>query len=528
MFYFAARALLTGLTGGGFAISSLVQWGVWALALELAGLIINFAALMCSHTAAFHTEKNLKMAALRHLSRMPMGYFEENPSGKLRKIIDENSAQMETYLAHQLPDLVSAQVTTVASLVLMLAMDWRIGLPLIVLMLASFACQMTMMGEKTMNFMKRYQDAQEEMNHEAVEYVRGISVIKVFGQSVHSIRRFKEAINAYRDDALAFTMACKPGYVGFNTVVNAAFLVLIPAALIGMTSAGDLTAFIENFLFYLIFAPACASVLNKIMYMSNYKMQAMESMRRIDTILLAREQSEAQEPQMAQGSDICFEHVTFTYPTGEQPAVSDVSLQQKPEPLRHWWDIPAPARPPSGPWSPAFMMCRRGALRWAAWNFLRSPDRKSWEKIAFVFQNPKLLKATLEENIRGGCKNASREDILRAAHLAQCDDILAKLPKGIDSIVGGKGVYLSGGEVQRVAIARAILKDAPVIILDEVTAFADPENEVQIQAALKELTKGKNSHYDCAPAVHHSGCGSDPGNESRESGRTGNASGTAW
>ena len=217
--YFAARALLTGLTGGGFVISSLVQWGVWALALELAGLIINFAALICSHTAAFHTEKNLKMAALRHLSRMPMGYFEENPSGKLRKIIDENSAQMETYLAHQLPDLVSA------------------------LMLASFACQMTMMGEKTMNFMKRYQDAQEEMNHEAVEYVRGISVIKVFGQSVHSIRRFKEAINAYRDDALAFTMACKPGYVGFNTVVNAAFLVLIPAALIGMTSAGDLTAY---------------------------------------------------------------------------------------------------------------------------------------------------------------------------------------------------------------------------------------------------------------------------------------------
>ena len=329
--YFAARALLTGLAGGGFAISSLVQWGVWALALELTGLIINFAALMCSHTAAFHTDKNLKMAALRHLSRMPIGYFEENPSGKLRKIIDENSAQMETYLAHQLPDLVSAQVTTVASLVLMLAMDWRIGLPLIVLMLASFACQMTMMGEKTMNFMKRYQDAQEEMNHEAVEYVRGISVIKVFGQSVHSIRRFKEAINAYRDDALAFTMACKPGYVGFNTVVNAAFLVLIPAALIGMTSAGDLTAFIENFLFYLIFAPACASVLNKIMMSV---------------------------------------------------------LQQKPEPLRHWWDIPAPARPPSGPWFPAFMMCRRGALRWAAWNFLRSPGRKSWERLLLYSRIP--------------------------------------------------------------------------------------------------------------------------------------------
>ena len=489
--YFAARALLTGLTGGGFVISSLVQWGVWALALELAGLIINFAALICSHTAAFHTEKNLKMAALRHLSRMPMGYFEENPSGKLRKIIDENSAQMETYLAHQLPDLVSAQVTTVASLVLMLAMDWRIGLPLIVLMLASFACQMTMMGEKTMNFMKRYQDAQEEMNHEAVEYVRGISVIKVFGQSVHSIRRFKEAINAYRDDALVFTMACKPGYVGFNTVVNAAFLVLIPAALIGMTSAGDLTAFIENFLFYLIFAPACASVLNKIMYMSNYKMQAMESMRRIDTILLAREQSEAQEPQMAQGSDICFEHVTFTYPTGEQPAVSDVSFTAKAGTVTALVGHSGSGKTTIGTLVPRFYDVQEGRITLGGVELSEISRQEVMGKIAFVFQNPKLLKTTLEENIRGGCKNASREDILRAARLAQCDDILAKLPEGIDSIVGGKGVYLSGGEVQRVAIARAILKDAPVIILDEVTAFADPENEIQIQAALKELTKGK-------------------------------------
>ena len=398
---------------------------------------------------------------------------------------------METYLAHQLPDLVSAQVTTVASLVLMLAMDWRIGLPLIVLMLASFACQMTMMGEKTHEFHERYQDAQEEMNHEAVEYVRGISVIKVFGQSVHSIRRFKEAINAYRDDALAFTMACKPGYVGFNTVVNAAFLVLIPAALIGMTSAGDLTAFIENFLFYLIFAPACASVLNKIMYMSNYKMQAMESMRRIDTILLAREQSEAQEPQMAQGSDICFEHVTFTYPTGEQPCGFRCQFYSK---SRNRYGTGGTFRLRQDHHRdlvPRFYDVQEGRITLGGVELSEISRQEVMGKIAFVFQNPKLLKTTLEENIRGGCKNASREDILRAARLAQCDDILAKLPEGIDSIVGGKGVYLSGGEVQRVAIARAILKDAPVIILDEVTAFADPENEVQIQAALKELTKGK-------------------------------------
>lgn len=489
--YFAARELLTGLTGGGFDTVSLVQWGVWALVLELAGLIFNFAALLCSHTVAFHTEKNLKMAALRHLSRMPMGYFEENPSGKLRKIIDENSAQVESYLAHQMPDLVSAQVTTIASLILMLVIDWRIGLPLVVLLIASFACQMSMMGEKTMNFMKRYQDAQEEMNHEAVEYVRGISVIKIFGQSVHSIRRFKEAINAYRDDALAFTMACKPGYVGFNTVVNAAFLVLIPAALISLTTAGDLNAFTENFLFYLIFAPACASVLNKIMYMSNYKMQAMESMRRIDTILLSKEQPEAQEPQSTQDSGICFEHVTFTYPTGEQPAISDVSFTAKAGTVTALVGHSGSGKTTIGTLVPRFYDVQEGCITLGGVELSQFSKQELMAKVAFVFQNPKLLKATLEENIRGGCKGASREEILRAAHLAQCDDILAKLPEGIDSIVGGKGVYLSGGEVQRVAIARAILKDAPVIILDEATAFADPENEAQIQEALKELTKGK-------------------------------------
>ena len=489
--YFAARELLHGLMGGASSLAALPRWGVWALVLELLGLVFNFAALLCSHTVAFHTEKNLKMAALRHLSRMPMGYFEENPSGKLRKIIDENSAQVESYLAHQLPDLVSAQVTTVVSLVLMLVIDWRIGLPLIVLLLASFACQMTMMGEKTMNFMKRYQDAQEEMNHEAVEYVRGISVIKVFGQSVHSIRRFKDAIGAYRDDALAFTMACKMGYVGFNTVVNAAFLVLIPAALLALESTGNLTAFTEKFLFYLIFAPACASVLNKIMYMSNYKMQAMESMRRIDTILLAKEQPEAQQPQTARNGEICFEHVTFTYPAGEQPAIWDVSFTAKEGTVTALVGHSGSGKTTIGTLIPRFYDVQDGVIKLGGVKLSQIPRQELMKKISFVFQNPKLLKTTLEENIRGGCKAASREEILRAAHLAQCDDILAKLPEGLDSVVGGKGVYLSGGEVQRIAIARAILKDAPVIILDEATAFADPENEAQIQKALKELKKGK-------------------------------------
>ena len=484
------KAVLESAPNYGEAVHA-AHYGWMAVLFAVLSMLVYIGALMCSHLSAFHIATNIRMGLTHHIAKLPLGKIEQFGTGKLRRVISETSGAAETYLAHQLPDQYKTYATVLGLLVLLFTFDWRLGLLSLVPVALAFAIMATMTGRRMQDRMTQYQNALADMSNEAVEYVRGISVIKVFGQSVHSIRRFKEAINAYRDDALAFTMACKPGYVGFNTVVNAAFLVLIPAALIGMTSAGDLTAFIENFLFYLIFAPACASVLNKIMYMSNYKMQAMESMRRIDTILLAREQSEAQEPQMAQGSDICFEHVTFTYPTGEQPAVSDVSFTAKAGTVTALVGHSGSGKTTIGTLVPRFYDVQEGRITLGGVELSEISRQEVMGKIAFVFQNPKLLKTTLEENIRGGCKNASREDILRAARLAQCDDILAKLPEGIDSIVGGKGVYLSGGEVQRVAIARAILKDAPVIILDEVTAFADPENEVQIQAALKELTKGK-------------------------------------
>lgn len=489
--YFATRELLIGMSGGGYDTVHMMQWGIWALVFELAGLAVNFIALLCSHVGAFHTEKNLKMAALRHLSEMPLGYFEENPGGKLRKIIDENSAQVESYLAHQMPDLVGAQVATVVGLILMIAIDWRIGLPLLLLLIASFTCQMTIMGEKTMRFMKRYQDAQEEMNHEAVEFVRGISVIKVFGQSAWSIRKFRDAITAYRDDALAFTMACKSGYVGFNTIVNASFLVLVPAALIGMTFSGDTVAFAGKFLFYLVFAPACASMLNKIMYMSNYKMQAVESMRRIDTILLAKPQKQPMQPVKPQNGDICFEHVTFTYPTGETPAISDINFIAPTGTTTALVGHSGSGKTTIASLIPRFYDTQEGTILIGGTPLDQIERESLMKQVAFVFQNPKLRKATLEDNIRGGCHDADRNAILRAAHLAQCDDILKKLPDGLDSVVGKKGVYLSGGEVQRIAIARAILKNAPILVLDEATAFADPENEAQLQKALAELQKGK-------------------------------------
>lgn len=489
--YFAARELLDFLVGGSIETSALVYWGLWALGFELAGLVVNFIALLLSHNVAFHTQQNLKMAVLEHLSKLPLGYFEENNSGKLRKIIDENSRQTESYLAHQLPDLVGAQVSMIATALLMLAVDWRIALPILALMVIGLAFQMTMMGEETMNFMKRYQDAQEDMNHEAIEYVRGISVIKIFGQSVHSLYRFKEAIHAYRDDALSYAMFCKPGYVGFNTVVNSSFLVLIPAALIGMAVAVDLEAFAQSFLFFLIFAPACATMLNKLMYMTNYKMQAEESMRRIDEILLTREQTDPREPDLPQSNEVKFDHVTFTYPTGEGPAISGVSFCAKSGTVTALVGHSGSGKSTIGALIPRFYDIQKGSISIGGVELSSMNRKELMERVAFVFQNPKLLKTTIEDNVRGGKKNATSEEILRALHLAGCDDILQKFPDGIHTVIGGKGIYLSGGEIQRLAIARAIVKDAPIIVLDEATAFADPENEVQIQQALKELTKNK-------------------------------------
>ena len=286
--------------------------------------------------------------------------------------------------------------------------------------------------------MKRYQDAQEEMNHEAVEFVRGISVIKVFGQSAWSIRKFRDAITAYRDDALAFTMACKSGYVGFNTIVNASFLVLVPAALIGMTFSGDTVAFAGKFLFYLVFAPACASMLNKIMYMSNYKMQAGRSMRRIDTILLAKSQKQPMQPVKPQNGDICFEHVTFTYPTGETPAISDINFIAPTGTTTALVGHSGSGKTTIASLIPRFYDTQEGTILIGGTPLDQIERESLMKQVAFVFQNPKLRKATLEDNIRGGCHDADRNAILRAAHLAQCDDILKKLPDGLTVWSGKK------------------------------------------------------------------------------------------
>ena len=489
--YFAAKEMVAVFIGSPLNVNALMRWGGYALAAELIGLIIYFACLLCSHAAAFQMEKNLKMAALQHLAKMPMGYFDANPSGKLRKIIDENSTQTESYVGHQLPDLVGAYVTMIASLVLMLCFDWRIGLPLLLLFGIGFMLQFMLMGKDSMKFMQNYHDSLETMNHEAVEYIRGISVVKVFGQTVQSFTKFNKAIKDYSDNAMAFTMACRTGMVAFTAVINSPFLVLIPAAVLSGVFSDNMVHFTENFLFYLIFTPACGVMLNKIMYMSNYKMQAQESMRRIDMILNAEQQSETEKPKQKTGNDIVFENVTFSYENALNPAAKNLSFVVKEGTTTALVGPSGCGKSTTASLIPRFYDVTEGKIKIGGVDVRELSQADLMKNVAFVFQNPKLFKESLLDNICAGRRDATREEALHAAHLAQCDDILAKFPDGIDTVVGSKGVYLSGGEAQRIAIARAILKDAPIIVLDEATAFADPENEVQIQKALTELTEGK-------------------------------------
>ncbi len=489
--YYAAKEMIAVFTGNPLNVDALLKYGGYALISELAGLVIYFGALLCSHGAAFRMEKNLKMAVLQHLAKMPMGYFDMNPSGKLRKIIDENSAQTEAYVAHQLPDLVGVYVTMIASLVLMLLFDWRLGLPLLVLFGIGFILQFALMGKDSMKYMQNYQDSLETMNHEAVEYIRGISVVKVFGQTVQSFTKFNKAIKSYSDNAMAFTMACRTGMVAFTALINSSFLVLIPAGVLAGIFSDNIVGFTENFLFYLIFSPACGVMLNKIMYMNNYKMQAQEAMRRIDTILGAEQQSEVLVPKKKDGNDVVFENVTFSYENASSPAVRNLSFVAKAGTTTALVGHSGSGKSTIASLIPRFYDVEEGRIKIGGVDVKELSQEDLMKNVAFVFQNPKLFKETLLENICAARRDATREEAMHAARLAQCDDILAKFPDGIDTVVGNKGVYLSGGEVQRIAIARAILKDAPIIVLDEATAFADPENEVQIQKALAELTEGK-------------------------------------
>lgn len=487
--WLVARDVLAVFPDVGAAVD-LSKWGWMAVMFALANIAVYFVALMLTHIAAFRTARNMRKAAFAHIVKLPLGFFTGSQSGLLRKQIDDNAGLTEDLLAHKLPDLTAAVVTPVAAVALLFVFDWRMGLLCLLTMLLAILCMKLMMSGENAGFFHRYQREIEKMSGEAVEYVRGIPVVKVFQQTVYSFKAFYNAILSYKDLASQYAMSCRTGQTFFLMCINGAFVLLIPAALL-FASFGNGWIVLANFIFYALFAPACGGMINRIMYASQSVMEADEAMMKLDRILDEKPLPEAEHPQTPKNARVDFEAVRFTYPGAKRPALSDVSFSV------NEGETVALVGPSGGGKStaatliPRFWDAESGTVRVGGIDVRDIGPQELMRHVAFVFQDTKLFKKSILENICSARPDATHEQVEAAAHAAQCDDILQKLPDGLDTVIGTKGTYLSGGEAQRVALARAILKDAPIVVLDEATAFADPENEFHIQKAFEALTRGK-------------------------------------
>ena len=487
--WLAARNVLEDWPGLNGALN-LSHWGWMAVGTAIGSIILYFAALMSTHIAAFRTARNIRRTAMAHVMKLPLGFFTGNQSGRLRKLIDDNAGLTEDLLAHKLPDLAGTIVTPIAAIVMLFLFDWKMGLLCLLTMALALLSMCLMMGGKNAGFFHRYQKEIERMSGEAVEYVRGIPVVKMFQQTVYSFKAFYAAIKDYSDLASQYAMSCRVGQTCFLTFINGAFALLIPAALL-MASGGDVRTVLVNFIFYALFAPACGQMINRIMYMSEAVMEANEAVGRLDEILGQKPMEEPKVQKRSINAAVSFHHVTFTYPGAKRPALDDVTFSVRPGQVTALVGPSGGGKTTAACLIPRFWDVDSGSVSVGGVDVREMDTKDLIEQVAFVFQDTRLFKESLLENIRAARPQASREEVLSAAHAAQCDDILEKLPHGLDTVVGTKGVYLSGGEQQRIALARAILKDAPIVVLDEATAFADPENEHQIQKAFETLTKNK-------------------------------------
>lgn len=471
-------------------VSGLSRWGWTAVWTAIGSIALYFAALMSTHIAAFRTARNIRRTAMAHVLKLPLGFFTGNQSGRLRKLIDDNAGLTEDLLAHKLPDLAGTIVTPIAAIVMLFLFDWKMGLLCLVTMVLALLSMCLMMGGKNAGFFHRYQKEIERMSGEAVEYVRGIPVVKMFQQTVYSFKAFYAAIRDYSDLASQYAMSCRIGQTCFLTFINGAFALLIPAALL-LSSGRDVRTVLVNFIFYALFAPACGQMINRIMYMSEAVMEAGEAVGRLDEILGQEPMEESKVQKRPANAAVSFDHVSFTYPGSDRPALNDVSFSVRPGQVTALVGPSGGGKTTAASLIPRFWDTDSGTVAIGGINVRELNTEDLMRQVAFVFQDTRLFKESLLENIRAARPEASRDEVLSAARAAQCDDILEKLPQGLDTVVGTKGIYLSGGEQQRIALARAILKDAPIVVLDEATAFADPENEHQIQKAFEALTKNK-------------------------------------
>ena len=470
----------------------IASYGWWAVGLALASIALYFCALMCTHLSAFRCASNMRKQVTEHLMRLPLGYFDTHASGELRRIVDGCAASTETLLAHMLPDVAGSLAMVAGMLVLLFVFDWRLGAACMVAVVVSLASLMAMMSGKGMEFMKRYMGALMDMNKTGTEYVRGIPVVKVFQQTVRSFRAFHDSITEYARMAQDYAgKFCRMPQVVNLTALNGLVVFLLPVALLLAPGEGDFSRFLTNFAFYAIFSAVIPTAMSKLMFVSEASQMAGDSMGRVRGVLEAKPLPVSAAPKHPSGNDVHFEDVTFTYEGAEVPAVEHVSFS-----------VPAGSTlalvgPSGGGKStcaslvPRFWDVDAGRVLVGGVDVRDMDPRELMDQVAFVFQTNKLFSATLADNVRAARPSATDGQVLAALSAAQCDDIVAKLPQGIDTMLGAGGAYLSGGEVQRVALARAILKDAPIVVLDEATAFADPENEALIQRAFARLAAGR-------------------------------------
>ena len=465
------------------------HYGWMAVLFAVLAYLIYIAALMCSHLSAFRVATNLRLEVSEHLATLPLGFTETFGSGKLRKIIHESTGAAETFLAHQLPDKYNAMATPIGLLVLLLVFDWRLGLLSLVPVALGFVIMSAMTGRRMADKMRQYGNALESMSNEAVEYVRGIPVVKTFGQSVFSFKKFKATIDEYEKWVIAYTKELRMPMMLYTAAINGVFAFLIVGGLL-FTRNGVTSEFLLNLLFYIIITPVISLTLTRIMYMSENELVVADALARIDSVLETAPMQVQAVPQYPKDSSVTLQDVHFSY-DGKTDVIKGVSLKIQPG------QMVAFVGPSGGGKSTlANLICRffdvqSGSVRVGGADVRDIPKEELMDTISFVFQNSRLLKGSILDNVRLGRPQATEAEVLAALKAAQCMDIVEKFPEGIHTVIGTKGVYLSGGEQQRIAIARAMLKNAPILLLDEATAFADPDNEAKVQAAFAQLAKGR-------------------------------------
>lgn len=487
-YYMLWKIIRTAVGGEELEKISLYAW--FAVAMIVGALLVYIMALLCTHVAAFRVQANMRSSLMRRILTLPLGVFDEDGTGKIRRTVNDSTAATETFIAHNLADKTVATVTPIGLLVLVLAFNWKIGLICMIPAFIGFICMMSMMGKGMQQKMKEYQDALDTMSSEATEYVRGIPVVKTFGQTVHSFKRFKECIDGYGKWTTDYTLMLRLPMMGFMTCINAIFAFIVIAAY-AVTKDGITNAAILNVMYYIIVTPLVTIALTKIAYSGEAEMTLIDALKRVESIMDIKPLEEGSSDKKPEDNSLELKNVSYRYDDATHDAVENVSIS-----IGAGEHVALVGPSGSGKTTLAELMVRffdvtDGEILIGGVNVKDISSAELMNQVSFVFQDSRLIKKSILENVRMAKPSASEEEVLEALKKAQCMDIIEKLPDGIHTVIGEKGTYLSGGEQQRITIARAVLKDAPILILDEATAFADPDNESKVQAAFEELSQNK-------------------------------------